>query len=157
MYGKHHSEDTRKKISDSRKGIKYSQETLNRMSEAQSKPVMNLETGEVFDSVQKAQLKYGGNIYSACYNPQKVAKGYHWSYLNEDGNPINQPIPKDKRKDIKSVINIDTGEIFESIAEAHRAYPHCDVWRCCKGKFKASGGFHWKYYENPNNDMNEKV
>ena len=147
MYGKHHSEETKKKMSDTRKGIKYSQETLNKMSKSKSKCVMNFETGEIFESVKDAQLKYSGNIYNACYNPQKTAKGYHWSYVDTNGNPNIQPIPKDKPKNIKSVQNIETGEVFSVMAEASRVYNAPNIVKCCKGKAKTSGGYHWKYYE----------
>ena len=46
------------------------------------------------------------------------------------------------------VINIDTGEVFESFSKAAKKYNTyiASISRCCKGNQKTAGGYHWKYY-----------
>lgn len=49
----------------------------------------------------------------------------------------------------KKVVNIDTGEVFESVKSAAEKYDLKDthISRVCKGKGKTTGGFRWKYFE----------
>ena len=49
----------------------------------------------------------------------------------------------------KKIINIDTGEVFESAAEASRKYGigKSSICTNLKGKTKRAGGFRWKYYD----------
>ena len=46
-----------------------------------------------------------------------------------------------------SVVNLDTGERYETIAEVCRRYKcdHTAIVNCCKGKSKTSCGFRWAY------------
>lgn len=48
----------------------------------------------------------------------------------------------------KKVINLDTGEIFESVKAAAEQYGLKDthITRVCKGKRKSTGGFRWSHY-----------
>ena len=48
----------------------------------------------------------------------------------------------------KKVRCVETGIIYSSTVEAGRANncSHSDISRCCKGKQKHCGGFHWEYY-----------
>ena len=43
---------------------------------------------------------------------------------------------------------LDTGEIFESINDAHRksGLHRKTLWLCCQGKQNKTGGLRWKYY-----------
>lgn len=47
------------------------------------------------------------------------------------------------------VINLDTGEVFNSVKAAANAYNLKDthITRVCKGKRKTTGGFRWAYYK----------
>lgn len=48
-----------------------------------NKRVMCVETGEVFNTIKEASLKYGfhaSNISSCCRGKVKSANGYHWRY-----------------------------------------------------------------------------
>ena len=68
-------------------------------------------------------------------------------------NPINNGCPncaKRNRGTIKKkVLNIDTGEIFDSAIEAGEKYhivPSA-IRQCCRGVNKSSKGFHWSYVD----------
>ena len=54
-------------------------------SERCSKAVMNIETGQVFDSVKAANNYYGkktSNISAVCRGERSVALGFHWKYID---------------------------------------------------------------------------
>lgn len=70
----HHTDETRKKISDAQRG----RPAHNR------KKVLCVETGIVYSSVAEAQKITGiGNISVVARNHSKTAGGYHWRYLND--------------------------------------------------------------------------
>lgn len=48
-----------------------------------SRTVMCNETGEIFNSIKEACLKYGGDIYGCLYKKQLKAKGFTWRFINE--------------------------------------------------------------------------
>ena len=50
-------------------------------------------------------------------------------------------------KNMKKVICIETGEIFNSMAEAQKTKKVNNISLCCSGKYKTAGGYHWRYYE----------
>lgn len=86
LYGKHLSEETRRRISASGKGLKRSAETRKRISLAKMKPVFNLETGEIFESIDAAAAQYGVSrccIGDCCAGRQKTSAGYHFSFVND--------------------------------------------------------------------------
>lgn len=87
---------------------------------SQSKPVMCKETGEVFPSVAEAQRQTGvhkSNI-AKCANGKVIsAGGFHWGFVI-DGKPVFHDRPNYNQTRIKC---IETGEIFDSIAECARS------------------------------------
>lgn len=87
-YGKHLSEETKKKLSIINKGKKLSEETKKKLRNGKlSKPVLQIDpiTNEViaeFPSVAEVQRKLGfskGNIAHCCSDE---AYGYKWRYKN---------------------------------------------------------------------------
>lgn len=47
----------------------------------------------------------------------------------------------------KRVINLDTGEVFESINNARDKYNAVKISQVCMGKRNRSGGYRWAYFE----------
>ena len=49
----------------------------------------------------------------------------------------------------KKVLCVETGEEYIGAREAGRQLGICgtDIGKCCRGKQKTCGGFHWKYIE----------
>lgn len=86
MRGHPVSKETREKISNSLKGKphKHSQETLRKIAIANGKPVICIETGEIFCSVADASRSIGKS-YSSVWNvvagKKITAGGFHWKYL----------------------------------------------------------------------------
>lgn len=85
-FGKHHSEEYRKKLSQSHKGKRLSEETIKKITEAKSKPVGAYKNGElvmIFQSTQEADRNgfASGNVSRCCTGRRRVCKGYEWRYL----------------------------------------------------------------------------
>ena len=107
-YGKKMNEETRKKLSASKKGKycgkesprygkKHTEESKRKMSEHMKgriphnrKKVRCVETGEVFESAQKAANTFNidnSAILKCCKKESKTCGGYHWRYA--DPRPSN--------------------------------------------------------------------
>ena len=76
MYGKHHSKETKDKIS---KALSNHPKT--------SKRVLCIETNQVFPSSREIERQLGINHYSinqVCNGKQKTAGKMHWKYITEE-------------------------------------------------------------------------
>lgn len=67
---------------------------VHRQKIANSQPrrrrIINLDTGEVFDSVREAASSVKGahpNIVKACAGERRTAYGYHWEYIDREEAP----------------------------------------------------------------------
>lgn len=80
----------------------------------------------------------------------KCSKGHEWfgracDRLKSNGCPVC-----DKEKRSPSVICIETKTIYKNAVEAtqkmnlNKRMSSC-IYKCCQGKYKTSGGYHWKY------------
>ena len=76
MYGKHHSEESRRKISEHIKGRKsYRRNTT---------PVLCIETNKIYEDATEAgkQLNIDSSgILKVCKGVRKTANGYHWKFI----------------------------------------------------------------------------
>ena len=97
--GKHLSQQTKNKISETQKGRFISNETRIKMSLshiglirseshkrnnaiAKYKKVKCIETNEIFDSMKEAQNKYKTtHIHDVCKGKRNTTSGYHWEYV----------------------------------------------------------------------------
>lgn len=85
MFGKKHSKECKRKISEAHKGTKLSEEHKRKIGKASSKQVLCVETNEVFESAHDVERKtgiYSSNISNACNGKLKTAGGYHWKFYN---------------------------------------------------------------------------
>ena len=98
LLGKHHTAETKRKLSEMHKGSKnpmygkhVSEETRRKMSEAHKhcnlcKHVLCVETGETFVSASEAARALGlsqGNVSAVARGERKHSKGYHFEYIEE--------------------------------------------------------------------------
>ena len=75
--GKMHSEETKNKMSETRKGKLINHKSL-------SKRVLCLETGEIFESTKDVQRKtdiFQSNVSAVCHGKLKTAGGNHWKFV----------------------------------------------------------------------------
>ena len=52
----------------------------------------------------------------------------------------------EKSPKARKVRNIETGEIFNTLAEAEKKYKVSHLYEYCKHNHKTAGGYHWEYY-----------
>lgn len=65
---------------------------------------------------------------------------------NSNHGTRNERMAKTKGKKIRCV---ETGIVYESTYEVERktGLNHSSICKCCKGKLKTCGGYHWKYVD----------
>lgn len=78
MYGKTHTEEAKKKISDAQKGRISSRRNLQ--------PVLCIELNKIYSCAAEAmkELHPASSILEVCKGHRKTAGGYHWKFLSEN-------------------------------------------------------------------------
>lgn len=95
FYGKYHTEEQKAKWCRERKGKKLSEEHKLKISKTRKrKPIINIDTGEVFESARHVCRHYGkdpnsgtaGTIAKVCKKEPKykTCLGYRFEYYNPD-------------------------------------------------------------------------
>lgn len=114
------------------KGFHHTEESKKAMSE--KKKEMYIGTGNPFY----------GKRHSAA-SREKMSRLRKNRELSQEWKEHISSGLQNKRK----VRNIETGEVFASIAEAAEKYNiiPTHITRVCRGKRKRTGGFHWEYTE----------
>jgi len=80
FYGKKHSEESRKKMSDNMTGKRMGKDN------PYSKKVINIDTGDIFDTMSEAAKAYGiliSGISACCKGNQNTVRGQRWEYYYE--------------------------------------------------------------------------
>lgn len=110
------------KISAAKTGFKYTEKSKQLMSqngkEKYHKPIVCVETGEVFNSIKGAEVKYNIELQGKLNKPSIVTAGYHWCYLQDFKNFEIEIKPYSRRK-IKC---LETNEIFDSLKDIKSTY-----------------------------------
>lgn len=104
----------------------------------------------ILNAAEKLNLSNSA-IWHCCNNGKYLTCGeYYWCYAKNYSNEWQPRTNKNEEKK-KKVRRIEDGAIFNSIAEAARASgiksPET-ISRCCNGKQKTAGGYHWEYVDN---------
>lgn len=86
FYGKTHSHEQKLKWALERKGFRHTKEAIAkiRRNQKNSRKVVNLDTGKVFDSIALAAEFYNlkrEHIYRVCNGIRKKTGGYRWAYV----------------------------------------------------------------------------
>lgn len=125
-YGKHYTmpEKTKEKLRQSHLGKKASEETRKKMSESHKG-----EENHMF-----------GKKHSL-----ETCKRISENHADVKGKNNPRSIP---------VVCIETGELFWGAKEAQNVLgiSKVSIAKCCKGKQKTAGGYHWKYADADEND-----
>lgn len=101
FYGKHHTEESRKKMSESLKGRECPHKGKKKSDEEKAKlkisrqriprrfhkPIICVEIGKVYDAVCDAERELGynqGRISKVLCGKRKTTGGYHWQYYQPE-------------------------------------------------------------------------
>lgn len=94
-------------------------------------------------------------IKACCLKCDNIWETTAGSLLRKDRNKRsdNNGCPKCAKEKMgtprKKVLNVETGEVFDSAIEAGKKYNTVPsaIRQCCRGVSSTSNGFHWKYVE----------
>lgn len=124
------------------------------LSFVRSRPVVNLNTGEIFNSGYTAATQYGHKpaaITTAIARKIKL-HGFYWQYKDEvDKTSIEYQLSLyDKPIDYShSVYNLNTGELFLNVSEASRKYNlKAHVMLKAISEYFTYGGYFWMHKRN---------
>jgi len=170
-YGKNHSIESRKKMSEANKGKTISEETKNKMSEAQkgrkhsqSKKVVCIDTGEIFNSLTECANTYqindgtlGNWVRGKCRCTHQYDFIYYDDYINQYGNDFSEETRNKISKDIKNclhqkdkkIICIDTNETFNTTTECANNYNinYATLYQWLKGASRCTHEYIFVYYD----------
>lgn len=119
--GKKRSTETRKKISESKKG----------------KPIIHLNNGK------ERSLSHRKNISFSLKGRKSPNKGR--KYDEEHSKKLSNSHSHQKKQIIQYSLNGEMIKIWDSIADAKKKYKNNHISECCNGKIKTAAGFIWKY------------
>lgn len=110
-------------------------------------PVMCVETGVVYKSIQEAARQTGAEatkICAVCRGVYATTRGRHWQYVDEALRRTAQLKGRGKK-----IVCVETGVMYENgiIAEKSTGINRKAISRCLRGHSATSGGYHWKYAE----------
>lgn len=179
-FGKTLSKEHIQKSSDAHKGlIPWNKDkkvlAITGKNHYKAKQIICLETGEIFDCITHAALKYNishSDLVLCCKGINFTADNKHWSYYSNDfklptieelserikkeqeiiftnrsmGHKGKMPSYETRQKLSKRVLCIETQEVFNSIKDAQKIKNISHISACCNGKRKTAGGHHWKFY-----------
>ena len=78
MYGKHHTEEAKRRMSEKHKGLPSHRKNLT--------SVKCIELDIIYDNATEAGKALGfngSNILQVCYGNRKTTHGYHWEFITE--------------------------------------------------------------------------
>lgn len=138
--GYRHSGRAKKSMSEKRKGSKNSS----------ARAVINLDTLKVYGTLVEASESLGlettNNIYKSCRGLGSY--DYNFAYYDDYINNTVPPRGKKMGTPTTKVINLDTKEIFNSLAEAciKHNLESSNLTKACSNQINGTGGYNWAYY-----------
>lgn len=154
------SEEARRKMSESHKGFKVSEETKEKLRQinknrcgdknpmfGKGKEVICIETKEIFNSCRIAGDELNiepSSISAVCRGKRKSAGDLHFCYSKDYDENKEYDLSLKKRK----VRCLNTGEIFNSITEAKNKLniKNAHISEVCSRKLKSINGYSFEYY-----------
>lgn len=126
MYGKHHSYETRRKISDAHKGEKHHLFGKHLSEETRRKMSEN--------------SSWNGRKHTE-EELRKMSESLKGKYRGKENSHSKKVAQYD--------LQMNLIRIWDSVRDIERetGINHANISRCCNGKYKTSGQFVWKYIE----------
>lgn len=122
-------------------------------AENQSKKIICLETGEIYNSLKEAasdnNLIDGWSIRIAIRNKKRVANGYHWDEYEYGIDYTKNKLYKKERKEF-TVIRLEDCKKYRTLKEAgddNNILSKSTILDAIKGRIKTANGYHWDKYD----------
>lgn len=143
LYHKGHTLESRKKMSDSHKGVPLSKEHIQRRVESRKGYHHSDETKRKISKsnslVKQNSIWVNDGIHCKQIKKEELDTylklGFVRGRIHCNSNIVNK----------KKVICIETQIVYDSIAEAERLTGIKNIVYCCKEKRNKAGGYHWQY------------
>lgn len=142
-FGRRHSEETKQKMSEAQKGEKnhgfgkhLSEETKAKLSKANKGKIISEETRKKMSERQKG-------VRLSEETKKKISEAHK-------GKPLSKEhVAKIAEANKKTVICIETGELFNSVKEAaeYAKVNQSHLSNVLCGRSNTAGGYHWEYIE----------
>ena len=169
-YGKHLSEATKRKISESKKGKPgrtVSNELKKKLSEIHKVPIIQYNLNGIkireWESAYDASKNLGIHrtcITACCNGTLKTSGGFIWRHKGDELNIDDLDKHKPFRYQCKPInqysIKGDFIKRYDSIKEAatENGFKNSsNILCCCKGKTRSAYGYVWKYADDEMKDM----
>lgn len=157
LYGKHLSEETKRKISESHKGKTASEETRRKLSEIHKN--ISDETRRKMSESRKGEKNHNYGKKMPFETRMKLSEAHKGKKLSKEHvEKIRENSKKQYTEELKNkLININSIEIsqydkegnfirnWKSEAEANRGTGIYGINACCRDQRKKAGGFIWRY------------
>lgn len=135
------------KVSAALTGKHLTEICKNKISEnsIRRRKIICLNNGKIFNMITDASKEYNidkASISKVCSKNRSSVGGYLFAYLEDNNKQIK------KNKSIKSVICVETNEIFNSITDAKNKFGYksvSSISNVLNNRGKTANGYHWKY------------
>lgn len=154
MFGKHHTEEAKRKISKAHTGRHLSEESIRKMAETKRGKKMSEEARRHMSESRKGRKLSPEHCAAIARARKGIVMDEEWRrHIGEAHKGKNMG---EENKYHKDVICIETGELFHGVKEAGRqkGVSATHISAACKGKRNVAGGYHWKYADESNNQQN---
>ena len=154
MYGKHHTEEARRKISEKQIGKVLSEETKRKISSAKIGVRPSEETRRKWSETRKGRKLSPEHCAAISKGRKGIIPDEEWRRHMSESRIGKHTGAENKYH--KDVICIETGELFHGVNEAGRkmGISATHISAACKGKRNVAGGYHWKYADESNTQQN---
>lgn len=144
------------------KGFHIPEESKIVISQKIKKSYTDERKKEYSDRMKRDNPNKDGHVFKGKHHTDETKEYYRQintgrSGLSGKNNPMygkkgnSHPLYREKSPFARSVMCIETGEIFTTCIEAgikHNVTPS-QISQCCKGVNKTCAGYHWKYINQP--------
>lgn len=157
------NEKVRRKISIANTGKKHSEETKRKLSESHkglgNKRVVCIETGAIYNSIKEASIQLnlkGYHIGSCCSGNRQTCGGFHWCYEKDyNKEKIKELLTPKINKHCISILCVETNKKYNSIQNAafDIGISPTGITEFFKGRQSYAGKLpdgtklHWKYID----------
>ena len=143
--GKHHTEESKKRMSDSQKRRPpMNEETKKKISKSNKGKSKNLtdDMRKYLSSIRKGSKLKHTDEWNKRIGEANIGR----KQSDECKKKISE---KNKGKNGRKVLCVELNQIFNTITEASEKFniEVTNISSVCRGKQKTSGGFHWKYVD----------